>query len=107
MCRRICGFIQGIFHSHEFSIAPIKRDRKIPWPIVKRKIIFVTHVKISWFFFSVLIAAFSYLEVSFCLYVFIMTQFAAVVQSLVTSYGTSLVTNTSAIKGGFKLFTVL
>ena len=30
-------------------IAPIKKDRKIPWPIVKRQVFFVAHVKTSWF----------------------------------------------------------
>ena len=33
-------------------IAPTKRDRKIPWPIVKRPIFFVAHAKISWFTFQ-------------------------------------------------------
>ena len=33
-------------------IFPIKRDRKGPWPIVKRQKFFVAHVKTSWFAFQ-------------------------------------------------------
>ena len=33
-------------------IAPIKSDRKAPWPIVKRQKFFLAHVKTSWFAFQ-------------------------------------------------------
>ena len=38
--------------SEKIFIAPIKRDKKAPWPIVKRQRIFVVYVKTSWFAFQ-------------------------------------------------------
>ena len=38
--------------SKKMFIAPIKWDRKVPWPIVKTQKIFVAHVKTSWFVFQ-------------------------------------------------------
>ena len=35
--------------SKKIFVAPTKRDRRIPWPIVKRQMLFVAHAKISWF----------------------------------------------------------
>ena len=38
--------------SKKIFIAPIKRDRRDQWPIVKTQLFFVAHVNISWFIFQ-------------------------------------------------------